>query len=484
MLERGGNAVDAAVATAFALSVCEPAASGLGGQTMMIIHLAEEERTFVLDGSSFAPHRAIPGSVHANDRRRGYKAATVPTTPRTLAYALERYGNLTLAEVMRPAIKLAEDGYPVSELQRALTRRERQALRSHTAGEFFLKDGRKTYRVGETFRQPVLARTLRRLVDDGVDDFYTGEIAHLISRDMERHGGLIRLDDLAQVRDPVERKPIRGRFKSWQIRTMPPPGAGLVLMEMLNVAAEFKTAQRNPNSPEGAVLLAKIMQRAYRDRRDRPYDPEIYPQVPDKLMASRHYAAQVANEIRGGGETTHLSVMDAEGNVVGLTQSIERVYGSCCASEQLGFLYNNYMMAFEFKDIEHPYYLRPRAIPWASVAPTIIFKDKQPWLVIGSPGSQRITSSIFQVLLRIRQGTPLDAVDAPRFHCGSESKVSLEADRISDSIIEAFADAGYEIDRRDPYSFYLGCVSLVIREGKDFTGVADPRRDGAAIGPS
>jgi len=265
---------------------------------------------------------------------------------------------------------------------------------------------------------------------------------------------------------------------------MPPPGAGLVLLEMLNVAAEFSTQERNPSSPNGALLLAKIMRQAYRDRRDRPYDPEIYPQVPDKQMASRNYAAQVANDLRGGGETTHLSVMDPHGNVVGLTQSIERVYGSCCASEKLGFLYNNYMMAFEYKDIEHPYYLRPRAIPWASVAPTIIFKDKIPWLVIGSPGSQRITSSIFQVLLRLSQGTPLDAVEAPRFHCGHNKKISLEADRISDSIIDAFANDGFEIDRRDPYSFYLGCVSMVIREGNDFTGVADPRRDGAAIGPA
>ncbi len=483
MLERGGNAVDAAVATAFALCVCEPAASGLGGQTMMIVHLAEAERTFVLDGSSFAPHRVVPGSLTAYQRKRGYLAATVPTTPRTLEYALKKYGRLPLAEVMQPAVNLAEKGYPVSELQRALTRRERHALRTHSGGSFFLKEGRKSYRVGEIFHQPVLANTLRQLVDKGVDDFYTGEIAQLIHKDMERNGGLIRLDDLAQVQGPIERKAVRGRFKNWRIRTMPPPGAGRVLLEMLNVAAEFKRAERNPNTPEGAVLLAKIMRQAHRDRRDRPYDPQFYPQVTEKHMTSRTYAAAAAAAIRSQGETTHLSVMDADGNVVGLTQSIERVYGSCCAAEELGFLYNNYMMAFEYDDISHPHYLRPRAVPWASVAPTIVFKDKSPRLVIGSPGSQRITSSIFQVLLRLQYNSPLDAVDAPRLHCDHGNKVSLEADRMSDSIIDALTAAGFEIDRRDPYSFYLGCISLVVREGDDFTGVADPRRDGAAFGP-
>jgi gamma-glutamyltranspeptidase/glutathione hydrolase len=185
----------------------------------------------------------------------------------------------------------------------------------------------------------------------------------------------------------------------------------------------------------------------------------------------------------GGGETTHLSVMDAEGNVVGLTQSIERVYGAAVATPSLGFLYNNYMSAFETEDIAHPYYLRPNAAPWASVAPTIVFRGRSPWAVLGSPGSERITPSILQVLLRLDSHTPFAAVDAPRLFCSLDGLVSLEASRMRDDIPEALQATGFEIQRRDPYSFYLGCVQLVLRENGEMVGVADPRRDGSAAGP-
>jgi gamma-glutamyltranspeptidase/glutathione hydrolase len=176
--------------------------------------------------------------------------------------------------------------------------------------------------------------------------------------------------------------------------------------------------------------------------------------------------------------------MDRYGNVVALTQSIERVYGACAASPELGFLYNNYMLAFEDEDITHPYYLRPNAVPWASVAPTIIFKERKPWVAVGSPGSARIVSSIAQVLLRLKNQLPFEAVDAPRLHCSVEGTVSLEAARMRTDIPVALERHGFRIDVRDPYSFYLGCVQMVMRDGDKFTGVADPRRDGSAGGPN
>jgi gamma-glutamyltranspeptidase/glutathione hydrolase len=200
-------------------------------------------------------------------------------------------------------------------------------------------------------------------------------------------------------------------------------------------------------------------------------------------MLSPDYGKRIAKRIRTAGETTHLSVMDRFGNAVGLTQSIERVFGSCCANDEFGFLYNNYLMAFEHDDISHPYYLRPAAVPWASVAPTIVFHGRSPWLVIGSPGSARITASILQVLLRLLKQAPLEAVDAPRLYCSVGGKVSLEASRMRSDIPEFLEQHGYEIDVRDPYSFYLGCVQLVLCEGAGYIGVADPRRDGAAGGP-
>jgi gamma-glutamyltranspeptidase/glutathione hydrolase len=372
LFEEGGNAVDAAVGTALALGVCEPAASGLGGQTMMLVHLAEAARTLALDGSSRAPHRAAPGALSARERRRGYGATTVPSTPATLAYALERYGRLPWTRVLEPAIRLAEEGYEISALQRALTKREHKNLARGSAGPFFLREGKRLYSLGARFRQPVLAETLRRLAREGVEDFYRGGIAAAIEEDMVRNGGLIRLDDLAQIPWPVERRALSCRFDTLRVRTFPPPGAGRTLVEMLNILAHLPENLRDPDTPRGAVVLAHVMRQAFLDRRDRPFDPELYPQTEEKRMVSREYAETAARKIRRRirkqeeslrGETTHVSAMDAEGNAVALTQSIERVYGACAVTPSLGFLYNNYMSAFEYEDIAHPYYLRPNAAP-------------------------------------------------------------------------------------------------------------------------
>jgi len=494
MLEAGGNAIDAAVAAAFALGVCEPAASGLGGQTMMLVHLAGEGRTLALDGSSKAPHRATLDAVETKaSRLRGHRATTVPSTPATLDHALEKFGTLTLAKVMAPAIRLAKGGYPVSPLQEALTRRELKNLRAGSAARFFLKGGRRPYRAGELFTQPVLATTLSRLARYGIKVFYQGSIAKKIHRDMRNNDGLLHLDDLAQIPRPIERKPISCRFRGHRVLTFPPPGAGRTLIEMLHILENFPEKLWTSGTPKGAILLAECIRQAFIDRHDRPHDPHYYHQDDHRKMLSPTYAKELAERIRntmrngqkpGGGETTHLSVMDCQGNAVALTQSIERVYGSFAASPELGFLYNNYMSCFETDDMTHPYYLHPTAEPWASIAPTIVFRGRRPWLTIGSPGSDRITPSIAQVLLRLHAGqSPFDAVDAPRLHCNLKGEVSLEAARMRDDIPAALQKHGFTVNERDPYSFYLGCVQLALRERGLFTGVADPRRDGAAAGP-
>lgn len=485
-LEMGGTAVDAAVAAAWALGVCEPFASGLGGQTMMMIYESGTRRTIALDGSSRAPHRVIPGSHLRDDLLRGHKASTVPSTPAVLEYARRRFGKLKRKQVMASAIRLAEEGFEVSPLQHALTKRERKKLRAGSAGIFFLRDGKKLYPVGALFRQPVLAETLRRFVRGGVKSFYHGKIARAISADMERNGGFIRADDLAQVPRPIERRPISGRLGAWRVITFPPPGAGRTLIEMINILDRLPENLRDLDTPEGAATITAVIRQSNIDRKDRPFDPTYYPQVRRRKMVSAQYAATVADalieQIEGRGETTHLSVMDRFGNAVALTQSIERVYGSCEASPELGFLYNNYMSAFEYEDMRHPYYLRPNAVPWASVAPSIVFRGRKPWIAIGSPGSERIASSIVQVLLRLKNRAPLEAVSAPRMHCSIDGKVSIEASRTRSDIIDRLREAGYDIDARDPYSFYLGCVQLVMRENSKFIGVADPRRDGSARG--
>jgi gamma-glutamyltranspeptidase/glutathione hydrolase len=487
ILEQGGNAFDAAVAAAFALGVCEPAASGLGGQTMMLLRHVDSRRTIALDGSSRAPNRATPQLLSKVERRRGHQATTVPSTPAVLDYALGRYGKLKLAQVLQPAIQLAEDGYQISMLQYALTRRELKYLKAGSAAPFVLRDGGKPYAVGSKFQQPVLAETLRRLAKKGVNDFYTGQIARQIHDDMARNDGLLHKDDLAQIPRPIERRPLTCRFEGLRVFAMPPPGAGRTLVEMLNIFSKLPERYRNFDTPHGAAALAETIRRAFLDRQDRPFDPSFFPQVAGERILSDEYAQlvarQIAKRVRSHGETTHLSAMDCEGNVVSLTQSIERVYGACAVTPELGFLYNNYLTAFEYEDMSHPHYLRPNAAPWASVVPTIVFRGRRPWLAIGSPSSERITSSIFQVLIRLLRQNPRAAVDAPRLHCSLKGVVSLESTRMRSDIPPMLERRGFEIDERDPYSFYMGCVQLVLREGEELIGVADPRRDGSAGGP-
>lgn len=488
MLEAGGNAIDAAVASAFALGVCEPAASGLGGQTMMMIHLREPRRTFALDGSSRAPNRATAEATTEDERKRGYKATTVPSTPAALRYALERYGTFKLRRVLEPAIELASVGFEVTPLLHGLMKRTREALRAGNAGSIFLADGRRPFPVGSTLKQPALAETLARLSKAGVKDFYAGRVSRAIVEDMRRNGGLIRRDDLAQVPRPIERRPVSVRFQGMRVLTFPPPGAGRMLAQMLNLYTHAQAKYRNPDTRAGAAFLAETIRQACRDRQDRPFDPQFYVQVRSRRMLSDEYARKTARRLskraeEGRGETTHLSVMDRWGNAVALTQSIERVFGACVAAPALGFLYNDYMSAFEYEDPSHPYYLRPNAVPWASVAPTIAFKGRHPFLAIGSPGSERIAPAILQVLLRLGAGSPFEAVNAPRLFCSMDGTVSLEASRMRDDIPRCLEGKGFEIDPREPYSFYLGCVQLVLWDGKEFVGVADPRRDGSAAGP-
>ncbi|VFQ46571.1 gamma-glutamyltransferase family protein [Desulfoluna butyratoxydans] len=490
MLAAGGNAVDAAVAVAFALGVVEPAASGLGGQTMLTLHLTETERTFCLDGGSRAPNRTPPGELERAEQLRGHRATTVPSTPAVLFHALKHYGTKSLDEVLAPSIELAEKGYRISPLQHHLTRRELKHLKSHSGAPFFLKGGKTPYPIGAIFQQPVLAGTLKHLAKEGIEDFYQGEIAQLIHDDMESNNGLLRDDDLAQIPWPVERQPLITPFGDAEVFTFGPPGAGRTLIEAINLLEHFPELPEIIDTPRGVLLLAHIIRKANIDRSDRPADPTLFAQELelDEDITHKDYAARAAKRIhrriKSSGETTHLSTIDAHGNMVALTQSIERVYGSFSASPKLGFLYNNYMSAFEYRDITHPYYLRPNAVPWASVAPTILLKTGEPWLSIGSPGSERIVSAVLQVLLRLFRGdTPYTAVEAPRMHVSIKGKVSLEGTRMRSDIGPMLSRHGFDLQVRDPYSFFLGSIQLVMSEGGTYLGVADPRRDGSAQGP-
>lgn len=503
MLRQGGNAIDAAVAAAFALGVCEPQASGLGGQSMAILHY--QGKTIALDGSSRVPSLAHIDRIDKKTQRfQGYKATTVPSTPAVLGYLHFRYGKLDWPEVLKPAIRIAREGYLITQLQHNMQKRELEkflSMDSLSGAKYFLKEGKEPYEVGDQFIQEDLAGLLEHLSQHGVKSFYTGEIAKQIDEDMRFNEGFLRMEDLALIPWPVERKPIRRKYRKVKIFTCPPPGAGrtllLVLQMMKNLPSKFF---KNP-TPKTFHFLAETFRKGLLNHKERPFDPNIYPQLPhDKKILSLEFARNLSASIRDdidptlpltelftlNNDTTHLSVMDKEGNAIGITQSIELVYGARVAARGLGFLYNNYMSSLDTSDPSHPYYLRPNAIPWSSVAPIIAFYNNQPWMVAGSPGSERIFSSMSQFLSHIIDGDlPIsEAMIRPRMHCTVGGKLSLEEERFDPAIIEYLQRAGYKIDSREPYSFYLGAVHAILKSQTtgDFQGVAEIRRDGTAAG--
>jgi gamma-glutamyltranspeptidase/glutathione hydrolase len=504
MLRRGGNAVDAACASAFALGVCEPQASGLGGQSMAILHF--HGKTIALDGSSRVPSLAHIDRIDKKTHRfQGYKATTIPSTPAVLGYLHFRYGKLDWKEILEPAIKIAKEGYAITELQHNLQKRELEkflGIDSLTGAKYFLKDGKEPFAVGENFIQEDLAGLLEHLAQHGVKSFYTGDIAKQIDEDMRFNEGFLRGEDLALIPWPVERKPISRNYRKIKVFTSPPPGAGRTLLLVLQILRNLPSKVLKKRNSQACHFMAEAFRKGLLNHKERPFDPNIYPQLPDdRKILSRNFARNLSSSIRDeidpalpltelfelANDTTHLSVMDKEGNAIGITQSIELVYGAKVAARGLGFLYNNYMSSLDTTDPSHPYYLRPNAIPWSSVAPIIAFYKDKPWLVAGSPGSERIFSSMSQFLSHIIDSDlPIsEAMLKPRFHCTVGGKLSLEAERFDQEIVDYLEQVGYKMDPREAYSFYLGAIHAVLRcQTKDeFQGVAEIRRDGTAAGP-
>jgi gamma-glutamyltranspeptidase/glutathione hydrolase len=506
ILEAGGNAIDAACGVGFALGVCEPHMSGLGGQTLGLLHVGG--KTLAVDGSSRVPSLAHRSRVDGDQVKLGYRAATVPSTPATLAWLHRRYGNLPWAEILAPAIRVARAGYAITRLEHDLQQREREnflRVPSRSGAHYFLDRDNVPYRSGNIFRQPALAGTLEQLAREGVNDFYRGEIAARIDADMREHDGFLRADDLALIPWPVQRSPLRRSYRRLSVASMPPPGSGRTLLLVLMTLNQLDSELLRGSRRKKYHFIAETFRKAFMQRTERPFDPNTYPQIRDKRMLSRNFAQKLARSIAETmdrdlplrfeplematleDETTHFSVMDDQGNVASITQSIELAYGSRAAAEGMGFLYNNYMFALELEDAGHPYYLRPNAVPWSSGAPTIVFHHDKPWLALGSPGSERIYSSLAQFLVQIADcGHGLDAAMlAPRLHSAIGGTISLEAGRFDPAVIEYLEQQGYAIDRQADYAFALGCIQATLKcqTRPGFQGVADIRREGTAAGP-
>lgn len=502
ILKKGGNAIDAACATAFALGVCEPQASGLGGQSMIIIHL--NGKTIAIDGSSRSPSLAN-SSVYHKKRSRflGYKASTVPSTPAVLGFLHERYGRLKWNVVVKPAIRIAKRGYRITKLQHDLQVRELDnflKIKSRSGAKYFLKDGIVPYEIGDLFVQEDLAKLLEHISVHGYRTFYQGQIAKQIDADMKKNHGLICEEDLSYIPEPIERKPIHRHYRSVNVFTIPPPAAGRTLLLVLMMLNHLPSSFLRSANPTSYHFVAETFRKAFLHRVQRPFNPNTYHQILDKIHLKRSFAKQMADSIHntmdatlpmmepvfGGDDTTHLSVMDDEGNAVGITQSIELAYGSKAAAEGLGFLYNNYISAFEFTTPNHPYYIRPNAIPWTSVAPAIVFHNNKLWMVLGSPGSQRIFSAVSHFLSRIVDGNlPMnEAILRPRFHCTIGGTISIEEGGFKEELLDYLTNIGYKISKKERFSFYHGAIHATIKlqTGIGFQGVAEVRRDGTAEG--
>ena len=497
-LQAGGNAVDAAVAAAWTLSVCEPSASGLGGQSTLLIYRSDGT-TFIIDGHSYAPSGASIDTVSERQQRVGHRACTVPSTPATLEYAQRKYGVLPRAAVFEPAIEAAEEGYAITPLQRRQAGWFGRQMRvSPGIAKLFLVDGAPPP-VGHVLRQPELARTLWRLATEGAGDFYRGEIAQKIVNDMQRNGGLLNADDLASCSLPVEREPLETSYRGLRVLSAPSPGGGRNLLFALKLIEQLLPGGIDSADDDiwhEAIALATYCTFRQRDRKatqsygrvdetadELPSEAEIRRLV--KQLHRQGALLQMDGD-EGPGDTTHLTVADAEGNVVALTQSIQSVFGAKVAHPELGFAYNNYL--WTCPRYSHPNQLAPGSMPRSNAAPTIITEQREgrsnPILAVGAAGSRRIISALLQTISQvIDRGRAIEeAVAAPRLHGLVSGKVWIEEDIATRDMLARLRQRFTEIQIKPPRSFGMGCVQGLqwLPDGM-IVAAADPRRDGTGV---
>ena len=451
IMKRGGNAVDAAVAVGLALAVVYPEAGNLGGGGFMLIRLADGRST-AIDYREVAPVLASrtmyldkSGNVIKGASLVGYRAVGVPGTVAGFALAQRKYGKLSWRQVLDPARRLAADGFVVSP---ALAQSLRDAAQT-PLGRFaesrriFLRHG-KAFQAGEVLRQPDLAATLERLETNGPQEFYTGHTARLLARDMAAHGGLVTLADLRRYR-AVERKPLRGTYRGYGVLTMPPPSSGgVALLEMLNILERHDIGGMGYQTAATDHLLVEAMRRAFADRSAFGGDPDFV-RVPVRGLISKAYAAQADKTIRsaeatpsakiGHGqplayespETTHFSVVDAQGNAVSNTYTLNFLYGSGVTAVGTGVLLNDEMDDFSSRPNTPNGFgliqgennaIAPRKRPLSSMTPTILTLNGKLLLVLGSPGGPTIINTVLQVIVDVvdHHMTLAQAVAAPRLH--------------------------------------------------------------------
>jgi len=514
ILGNGGNAVDAAVATALALAVVLPRAGNLGGGGFMMVYLESLDKTIAIDYRERAPaaaHRDLfldeNGNYDKQKAQFSLLSAGVPGSVAGLYYALTKYGTMSWKEVIAPSILLAEKGFVVPhDLANTLSSSTyRKRLTSNpAAAKSFYKKNKDLYSAGEFLRQPDLAWTLKQLSKYGPDAFYKGAIAKKIVKEMKKNGGLITADDLENY-VVAERVPVKGTYKGFDIVSMPPSSSGgMHLIQMLNMLESYSIKEMGFGSADTIHILAEVMKRAYADRSKYLGDSDFY-NVPSGLI-SKEYAKELnknislknrtpSNQVYAGNplpyespDTTHFSVMDSFGNAVANTYTLNFSYGSGIVIPGTGMLINNEMDDFSSKPGTPNGYgllgseansIEGNKRPLSSMTPTIIFKDKKPYLVFGSPGGSRIITTVLQVALNVMtHGMNIaQAVNSPRIHHQWLPEVLM--------IEEGFgADTEALLEQRG-YRLYpsrtMGSVQAILNKDGYFYGAADPRRPSAGV---
>jgi gamma-glutamyltranspeptidase/glutathione hydrolase len=514
VLASGGNAVDAAIATGFALAVTYPTAGNIGGGGFMVIRFPDGRAT-TLDFRERAPAAATPemfldstGNYSARIHHRSHLAVGVPGTVAGFAMAHETYGSQDWSALVAPAVALADSGFAVPEGLAGSLERVRNYLGTFPASvAAYYKDG-EPYAAGERLRQPDLARTLTRIRDEGRDGFYAGETARLIAAEMVRGGGIITEADLAAY-EPKEREPVRGTYRGYEIISMPPPSSGgIALVEMLNILEGFDLTEAGHNSARSVHLTAEAMRRAFVDRARHVADPDFV-EVPVEHLTGKEYATTLRGnitpdrasvsapaQVEEGAEsleTTHYSVVDSSGMAVSVTYTLEAGYGLGAVVEGAGFLLNNEMGDFNGKPGltdstglvgTAPNTARPGKRMLSSMTPTIIARDGELVAVTGSPGGRTIINTVLQVVLNvIDHGMGIeDAVRAPRFHHQWLPDVLVvEREGFSEELIETLRGYGHTV-RVGGQQGTAHSIMVDARRGTRI-GAPDPRdSDAGAVG--
>ncbi|MCL9646696.1 MULTISPECIES: gamma-glutamyltransferase [Pantoea] len=452
ILRQGGNAVDAAIAVGFALAVTHPQAGNLGGGGFMLLRTASG-RTAAIDFREMAPARASrdmfldkQGNADSKLSLTSHLASGTPGTVAGFALAAKKYGTLPLRTLLAPAIKLARDGIIVNDaLADDLATYGKENLINHATSRaiFYKADGRP-YQKGDRLVQKNLARSLQLIAQQGADAFYTGRIADEIAGEMAQHGGLIGKADLAAYR-AVERKPVSGTYRGYEVFSMPPPSSGGIhIVQILNILENFDLAKWGFGSADAMQVMAEAEKYAYADRSEYLGDPDFV-KVPQQALTSKAYArtlaqqidvskARPSSEIKPGklapyesNQTTHFSVVDKAGNAVAVTYTLNTYFGSGIVAGNSGILMNNEMDDFSAKPGTPNVYglvggeanaIQPAKRPLSSMSPTIVAKEGKTWLVTGSPGGSRIITTVLQMVVNsIDFGMNVaEATNAPRFH--------------------------------------------------------------------